>query len=831
MSDQAQSLSPMVDKAKLEAALLGVVGGLEREAARRVSLRKTQEERWLLDEAQRHGKYDEVTDRQLQDSKRSRLFVNETRPKCEVLTAKLYNLLFPTDDKPWGIKPTPVPKLTAAAEDAERVAAQHAKELQDAQAAQQEQDAGGAPAANDNPAPPMDGAAPPEAAAPAPQPAPPAQPDQAMQQMQAKADVAKEAATRLQGIIAEAKRRCELMAAEIEDQFEESNYAAIKRDQIESAVNYGTGVTKGPVTGYSLRKGWKREPAMAAVNDNQGQPAMGADGQPKMQEAYDDHGAPQYASDEYQLQMSDGGNTPAMIGVNIWNFFPDPDAPKVENGNGNFERDLMTAKQVRSLQHLEGYRKDQIRDLLRDGARGGAPDYLVMLRNITGTQQTAANLYHVWHYAGPLAAADMMTLALATGDDATAREVGEIDPLTEVNAVVCFCQGKVIKFAIYPYDSGECMYSVFNLVKDETSPFGYGLPAIMRDPQRALNAAWRAMMDNAGLIVSPNIVVAKDKVNPENGLWEFGKGPKIWLTEDGLPDKNAAFGMFEFTSRQTELANIIALAKQFIDDMTAIPQISQGNPESTPQNTAFGTTVLMTNASNIIFSRYVKNFDDDVTVPDVRRTYDWNMQFSKKDEIKGDYNVVARGSSVLLMRELQASTLFAIAVQLGGHPVYGPMLKNRELLRKIFQTNMVPDDEVVLTDVEIDAILANAAANDPAAAAEKAKADAAQQTALLASKEISARVSIAQMQEQSAITLATIARETALIKMAQESNMTVEDLRTKLQISREQAQHKERMFAAEIGFEQRNAEQARAAGEEPTGSGGSISAGSKPKPN
>ena len=43
---------------------------------------------------------------------------------------------------------------------------------------------------------------------------------------------------------------------------------------------------------------------------------------------------------------------------------------------------------------------------------------------------------------------------------------------------------------------------------------------------------------------------------------------------------------------------------------------------------------------------------------------------------------------------------------MGGHPIYGPMLRNRELLKKIFQAYMIPADEVMLTDDEIDAVLA-----------------------------------------------------------------------------------------------------------------------------
>ena len=40
--------------------------------------------------------------------------------------------------------------------------------------------------------------------------------------------------------------------------------------------------------------------------------------------------------------------------------------------------------------------------------------------------------------------------------------------------------------------------------------------------------------------------------------------------------------------------------------------------------TAMGMAMLM-NAVNVVFRRVVKNFDDDMTMPNISRLYDWNM--------------------------------------------------------------------------------------------------------------------------------------------------------------------------------------------------------------
>lgn len=739
---ETEPVDESVQRERIKNSLAAIVGRLEKEAQDRVGKRKSIEKRWIEDLEQYHGRYDEETQKKLREAERSQLFINLTRPKTDAMSARLMDLLFPTDDKNWGIQPTPVPSLTEQANAAVKTA-QEARQAaiqarQQAEAQQQQNPAMGQIQGN-------------------------------AQALEAQADQAEEAAALLHAAIEEGRKRADLMAQEIDDQLKESQYPAAMRDMIEDACKMGTGVCKGPVTGDKVRKGWKRKPQI--------DPATG-----------------QQVQGDYSLQYS-AGNQPAMRYVDLWSFFPQSDARTIEASEGVFQRHLENEKGMRRLARLPGFDKDAIRDLLRDKPRHAAPEYLTSLRNITGSnEQISSDVYHVWEYSGPLSVEDMRGLAMAAGDKDTLNDLAEVDELQETNAVVWFCQGQLLKFSIYPFDSGECMYSVFNLAKDEASIFGYGIPAIMRDPQAALNAGWRAMMDNAGIASGPQIIVSQSQIEPADGNYTITPR-KVWIAKEGIPRDKSAFATFDIPMRQEELANIIAIAKQFIDDMTAMPQMTQGEPGTLPKNTPYGTTVLMTNNSNIIYRRIVKNFDDDVTTPNIRRFYDWNMQFSTRDEIKGDYDVDARGSSVLLVRELQAQNLFAIAIQLGSHPKYGPMLKDRNVLKKLFQSMMVPADEVLLTDEEIDAALAQGTAETQAAQAQaqamQAEADA--KTAMLEKD-----IAVANMESATRLQIAQINRETELIKLAQTGNMKLDELEAKLRMTREQTASKERLAAAEV---------------------------------
>ena len=766
--------------------LKAIVGRLEAEVNSRIGKRQSLETRWIEDLEQYHGRYDMATAKVLFEEERSQLFINATRDKTDAMAARLKDLLFPTDEKNWGISPTPVPTLSdkvEAAAAAAREKIEQAKVAQD-QAAQAQE---------------VGAEAPPEQ-----QQALAAQ----AQQAQGEADQAKAAAAALSAKLEEARKRSDLMEKEIDDQLTECRYQTIKRKQIDCSVKLGTGVTKGPVTGDKVRRGWKTDEATG----------------------------------EYKLEISTG-TQPAFRDVDIWGFFPDMDATCIENGNGTFERHLMNRRMIRQLQHLQGFDKDAIRRLLTLAPSTTAPSYLAQLRNIrAATQQVTGDLYHVFEYYGPLEPEDMQALAmhmLTSSRDGTVqsiagealRQIEEIDPLLEINVCIWFCQGEILKFAVYPYDSGECIYSVYNLIKDEASIFGYGMPALLRDPQSALNGAFRAMMDNAGVSSGPQVIIDTQNIEPEDGDYKL-KARKVWKAKNGIQKENPPFQLFHIEARQEDMINIIALCERFIDKMSSVPQAIQGQQgEVGTQNvekTALGTA-LMHNSANVVFRSFVKNFDDDVTTPDIRRSYDWNMQFNPKEEIKGDYQVDARGSSVLLMRELQAQNLMVIALQLGGHPIFGPMLRNRELLKKIFQAYMIPAEEVMLTDDEIDAVLAAAQAESEAAVAAKVAADQAREAKEAEIKRAELQVELSNQDNATKRYIADKNYDAQMNGLAANLNMSVQELEAMLAGKEIDNQSKERIFASEVAIEQKNAAEARARGEVPTSSGGYVSGGSKPK--
>lgn len=672
-----------------------IVSRLEMTALDVDSRRRLIEERWIDDLRLFHGEYDVETKSSLIKEKRSQLFFNLTRAKTNAWEARLSDMLFPTDDRNWGIQPSPVPEMASKAK--------------------MEVD--------------------------------PNNPEAVAAQEGAKNDMAR------------AREAAELMEAEIDDQLKECGYSLKCRDVIHDGCKMGIGILKGPIQSDKMRKKWQK--------------------------------IPDEAGNEVHMLKDAEDKRPAFVRVDPWNYFPDMDSATPEEAEFTFERHLMNKKDLKRLSRSPGFDKKAIRDLSKDKARSAMPDYLAKLRAIAEINESMELKYHVWEYHGPLTADDMVALCECLGKEDLIDDPD--DMADEIQVTVWFCQGHLLKFGVHHLDSEEQVYSVFNLERDETTQFGYGVPYLMRDSQKALNAAWRMMMDNGAVSAGPQVLIDKNKVEPQDGQWAI-RPFKVWIQKEPIAkDSNPPFNVFNIQGNQGELASIIQMARQFADDETSLPLIAQGEQGSHTTQTQGGMSILM-NSVNVVFRRVVKNWDDDVTRGNIRRIYDWNMQFSKREEIKGDYEVDARGSSVLLVKEMQSQNLMIMANNFVGHPVIGPLVKNAELMRKLCQAHMISADEIIKTDEELKAELD--------ALRKQAKENGPEEDPAIKLKEMD--MASKQMEMDARIAIATMERDTTMMKFAEEQNMSLEKLGVMMGIKDKDIAHKERMMAAEVGAQKNN---------------------------
>ena len=140
-----------------------------------------------------------------------------------------------------------------------------------------------------------------------------------------------------------------------------------------------------------------------------------------------------------------------------------------------------------------------------------------------------------------------------------------------------------------------------------------------------------------------------------------------------------------------------------MDEETLIPNIMAG--EQGAPNPTMGGMAMMLNAALTTTRQKVRRWDDDVTTPMLTRFYDWNMLNNPKQEIKGDFEVVATGATSMLMREIVAMQLMQIIGQFSSHPVLGAWTKVESLYKEYIKTTNIPPDLAVRNQAEYDQYL------------------------------------------------------------------------------------------------------------------------------
>lgn len=597
-----------VEKVRQEEDLNMLGTKLNRLAQDQVSARQQLETRWLQDLRQYHGEYTPDELARMTRNKSSQVFVNITRNKTRAAIARMSDMLLPNDDTNFGLKPTPVPAVSAT-----NGTPMQADVQQGAMQLGMKQGA-------------------PQSSAQTPD-----------------SDPAKEQAD-------EAARQ---MQQQIEDDFAEANYNAHTRDVIQDACLLGAGVLKGPTVVNRTRRAWITDP-------NTGQSTM-----------------------EVQQEYRAG-----LERVDVWDFFPDMSAATMAEAEFAFERKLLNRKQMRELADLPGVMLNQLRRALEDNeGRYIAEDRRHELREITGVDTvTNDKKYELWEYWGPLDKGELKACGCDDIDD---------DPLVEYTGCVLMVGGHVIKAAINPLESGDLPYSVFNWEEDGASIFGFGVPYLMRQPQKVVNAAWRMMMDNAGLSAGPQIVLNKRSVVPQDGDWTL-RPNKVWQYTGDEPIDNA-MNVFQINNNQSDLFSIFEAAQRLADTETNLPILLQGEGVGAgPGGKTLGGMQMLMNNSNIVLRSATKNFDDGVTTPTVRRFYDYHMLYTDRPEIKGDFDIVAKGTSVLIAREEQQEKLMLLSQVAANNPVFSELTKWSGLYREILRTLQVPVDSVAYTDEELE---------------------------------------------------------------------------------------------------------------------------------
>ena len=431
-----------------------------------------------------------------------------------------------------------------------------------------------------------------------------------------------------------ADKRAEALTTLILDQLEEiggdqsADYVSLNRKVLKSGIEYGPGLLCGPYVREVKSTAWQLDPMSGQVMP-----------MPKV---------------DYKPQFEFGS---------VWDWYPDMSAKTLESSDGYFWRKVMTRSQLRKLADRPDFMGDQIKKYLATHPTGNyrprthetelrAMGVKVNVNELKSESSKFEAL--VWH--GPIS---------GTALEAAGVEVPDNKLADELDAEVWIIDGNVIKCVMNPWKELEIdvkTIHVFLFDEDDTSPVGQGLPNIMRDSQMAVCAAARMLMDNASVVCGPQLEINTTLLRPDQDLTSITAYRNWYRDDDGLTAQWPAVRNVEINAHLAELQEIIDLWMKFADTETFVGPATGGDmtqAPSEPLRTAAGAS-MMRGDQALPFKDIIRSFDA-FTASVIQSLVLFNKKFNPDKAPEGDYNVIARGATSLMAKEVRGIQIDQLA--------------------------------------------------------------------------------------------------------------------------------------------------------------------------
>lgn len=464
-----------------------------------------------------------------------------------------------------------------------------------------------------------------------------------------------------------AQERADAMDTAISDQLSDmqgrKNYRACCRDVMFQALLYGTGLLKGPLA--EIRKGRR----------------LGFD---------------QSTNTWGMFPIEDGSADeirPYFESASIWDVYLDQGTSDPRQMRYVWHVHTMTAKEL--SERLAGeplFDGEAILSYVREHPEGDIQPYWweTDLRTLGGDAgsteaQRPKGRYRIYERWGQVQAGELRKAGIDLG----------IDDARVLDANVWMLGDRIIKIAPVPIAGMGIPFYVMHYHKDESSVWGDGMAWLLRDLQSAVNAAIRMALDNAAISSIPQIALNYGALSANTDLTVYPG--KVWAFEDSQ-DMREAMMVWTIPTSSNQILQIYTLLSQIMDEVSVPRYLSGDNSGVTGAgDTASGLSMLM-NAANLTIQDLVRNFDDGVTAPFIAAMYSWNMVLNPDPAVKGDFDVVATGSSSLLVKEAESQKMLQI-FQITNSPRFLGRVKDDLFISELFKMFNLPD-KILRTETE-----------------------------------------------------------------------------------------------------------------------------------
>ena len=458
------------------------------------------------------------------------------------------------------------------------------------------------------------------------------------------------------GIREFAKGKAEKMELKIDDDLQEMEFITLARKVVRSAAIYNIGILTGPFHTKAKARTWERD-----VNTG-------------VYRAIE--------VDKYK---------PLFEFLPVWNYYPDLTATELGKQDGEFERHIMTRVEVEELAQRPDFLKDRITDYLTRNTSGNYRErwFESAMKGEPKSAQAAvqgrtSRKYEVLSYWGHVTGRELRS----AGIDIPDSQIGN-----SFHSNVWMIDSTVIKAKLAPLGETIRHHHIFVFEDDDLSILGNGLCDTLRDSQMGLNETVRAALDNAS-VIGPMAELNTDMLVP--GQNHAISKHKTWLRESngGQSDAIPAVRNISIDSHLHELLPLVQLFLSFGDKESGLPpaslgDTSQGGSEAlrTQRNAS-----MFLGAAALPVRDTVRNYDS-FTMSVISALVAWNKKYDANPDRDGDHNIIARGSTSLIAKEVLASSLAEFKASLTPDEL--PHIKVRELLKERAKANDIPVDDLM----------------------------------------------------------------------------------------------------------------------------------------
>ena len=456
-------------------------------------------------------------------------------------------------------------------------------------------------------------------------------------------------------IVEFAKGKAERMMLKVKDDLAEMDFITLARKIVKSAVTYNVGLAEGPLHRKVPARKWQKNMYTG-----------------------------KYEAIEIEKLK------PLFEFCPVWEYYPDMTAVSIDKQDGEFRRRIMIRSDIEELAARPDFMADRINQYLADHVGGNyrARWWESVIKGEAKSAQATVSQkesrkFEVLSYWGGVTGHDLR----AGGIDIPDADLGK----TFIGDA-WMLDSTVIKLKLYPFDSRIKRYHPFVFEDDDLSIFGNGQCDVLRDSQMGVGECSRALLDNMS-VIGPMAEVNEDLLLPGQDL--SIRKHKTWRREgDGQMANVPAVRNINIESHITELIAAINLFMGFAEKESGLPPPSVGDMSgggSEALRTSKNASMFL-GAAALPIRDTVRNYDS-FTISYISALVAWNTKYDPNPSRDGDHDIIARGSTSLIAKEVLSQALNEFRASVTPDEV--PHLKTRAMLKARMKVNDLPVDELM----------------------------------------------------------------------------------------------------------------------------------------